>query len=134
VLTCDGWALVGRRCSEDFSQQEAADPLSDRGTYMADQQSSELVRELRKIRFILAGILLLLALNFAIEGYLRWAESHYRPAARSQEFHDSHGELRAIHDELGTQRNPPTFVIPGEKVAAREENPSQPIGYSSLAP
>ncbi len=51
---------------------------------MADQQSSEIVRELRKIRYILAGILLLLAFMFALGGYLRWAETHYRPSVRSQ--------------------------------------------------
>lgn len=44
---------------------------------MADER--EIVRELRKIRYILAGILLLLALMFALGGYLRWAETHYRP-------------------------------------------------------
>ena len=89
---------------------------------MADEQSSELVRELRRIRYILAGILLLLALNYAMEGYLRWAETHYGPSTRSQEFRDIHGELRAIHNELSNQRNPPPVVIPGEKLAAREGN------------
>ncbi len=56
---------------------------------MADEQASEIVRELRKIRYLLAGILLLLALTCALRGYLRWAETHYGPSARSQEFHDN---------------------------------------------
>jgi hypothetical protein len=59
-------------------------------TGMANEQSSELVQELRKIRVILkrillflALILLLLALHYALEGYLRWSESHYAvPANR----------------------------------------------------
>ncbi len=65
---------------------------------MAEEQSGELVQELRRIRFILAGIILLLALNYAMEGYLRWAETHHRPAARSQ------------------------VATPVEKLAAREGN------------
>jgi hypothetical protein len=89
---------------------------------MADEQSSELVRELRKIRYVLAGILLLLALNFAQVGVNRWADSHYRASTRSQELRDVHGDLRAIPNELGNQRDPPPVVIPGEKHAAREGN------------
>jgi hypothetical protein len=73
---------------------------------MTDEQSKELVRELRGIRLILAGILLLLALNFASQGYLRWSETHYQTSPRSQDFHDSHGELRAMRDELSHQGNP----------------------------
>jgi hypothetical protein len=92
---------------------------------MADEQVSELVRELRKIRFILAGILLLLALNLAQVALHHWAESHYQPSPRSQEFRDSHGELRAIHNESSNQRNPPPVVIPGEKLAAREGDQSE---------
>ena len=53
---------------------------------MADERSNELVQELRKIRSILKRILLflaliaiLLALHYAVEGYVRWAESHYPP-------------------------------------------------------
>ncbi len=53
---------------------------------MADEPSSELVQELRKIRTLLKRIFLflfliflLLAVNFAMGGYLRWAETHYRP-------------------------------------------------------
>ena len=52
---------------------------------MADEQSSEVVRELRQIRFVLNKIFIflvllvfLLAINFAMQGYLRWAETHYR--------------------------------------------------------
>jgi hypothetical protein len=51
---------------------------------MAEQQSSELVRELRKIRFLLLGIFLLLALQFALSGYLKWAETHYQTPRTSQ--------------------------------------------------
>ena len=57
---------------------------------MSDEQARELVRELRWIRIILAGIFLLLALDFAMRGYLRWAETHYRLSPRSQELRDSH--------------------------------------------
>jgi hypothetical protein len=48
---------------------------------MADEQSSEVVRELRQIRFMLNRIFIFLALlatNFAMQGCLRWAETHYR--------------------------------------------------------
>jgi hypothetical protein len=89
---------------------------------MADDQSSELVRELRRIRFTLYGILLLLALNFCQVAIHHWDESHYATPRMSQEFRDNHDELRAIHNELSNQRNPPPVVIPGEKLAAREEN------------
>ena len=92
---------------------------------MADEQASELVRELRRIRFILAGILLLLALHFAQVAVHHWAESHYRPSPRSREFRDSRSELRAIHNELSKQRNPPPVVIPGDKPAARAGNQSE---------
>jgi hypothetical protein len=53
--------------------------------HMADEQPNEVVRELRQIRSLLkrivvflALIVLLLALNYAMQGYLRWAETHYR--------------------------------------------------------
>jgi hypothetical protein len=92
---------------------------------MADEQSSELVRELRKIRFILAGILLLLALHFAQVAVHFWAESHYQTPRMSQKSHDIHGELRATHDESSHQRNPPPVVIPGGKLAERDGNPGE---------
>jgi hypothetical protein len=96
---------------------------------MADEQSSELVRELRRIRLLLSGILAFLVLSFslnlALDGYHRWAETHYRVSARSQEFRDSHGELRAIHNELSNQRDPPPVEIPGGEVAARAGNQSE---------
>jgi hypothetical protein len=96
---------------------------------MADEQSSELVRELRRIRYILAGILILLALHLCQVAVHRWQDSHDRVApisrAQSQEFRDIHGGLRAIHDELSNQRNPPPVVIPGEKLAMREGNQSE---------
>ena len=92
---------------------------------MADEQASELVRELRRIRFILAGILFLLALHFCQVAVQFWAASHYQTSPRSQEFRDSHGELRAIHNESSNQRNPPPDVTPGEKLAAREGNQSE---------
>jgi hypothetical protein len=89
---------------------------------MVDEQASELVRELRRIRFILAGILLLLALHFCQVAMQFWATSHYQTSPRSQEFRDNPGELRAIHNESSNQRNPPPVVIPSEKLAAREGN------------
>ncbi len=52
---------------------------------MPDELSSEVAQELRQIRtllkriaFFLALIVLILAINFAMQGYLRWAETHYR--------------------------------------------------------
>jgi uncharacterized membrane protein YidH (DUF202 family) len=52
---------------------------------MADEQSSEVVQELRQLRsllkrisILLALLIILLALEFAMQGYLRWAETHYR--------------------------------------------------------
>jgi hypothetical protein len=89
---------------------------------MAEEQSSELVRELRRIRFTLYGILLLLALSLAQVAVHHWEESHYGTPRASQEFRDAHGELRANHDELSNQRNPPPLVIPDGKLAAREGN------------
>jgi hypothetical protein len=91
----------------------------------ANEQTSELVRELRRIRFILAGILLLLALHFAQVAVQHWADSHYQTSPRSQEFRDSRGELRAVHNDLSNQRNPPPAVVPGEKPASREGKPSE---------
>jgi hypothetical protein len=51
---------------------------------MADDQSKELVREMRGIRFILMGILVLLAIQFAVEGIRHWSESHYQSPRASQ--------------------------------------------------
>ncbi len=66
---------------------------------MADEQTSELVRELRRIRFVLTGILLFLALNFAQVAVHHWAESHYQSPKLSREFRDSRGDLRASAEE-----------------------------------
>jgi hypothetical protein len=57
---------------------------------MADEQATELVRELRRIRYVLVRILLLLALDFAQEGIHHWTESHYQtPRMAQEEFHDT---------------------------------------------
>jgi hypothetical protein len=65
----------GRMCLPDFSMEGR----------MPDELSSEVAQELRQIRtllkriaFFLALIVLILAINFAMQGYLRWAETHYR--------------------------------------------------------
>jgi hypothetical protein len=62
-------------CLPDFSMEGR----------MPDELSSEVAQELRQIRtllkriaFFLALIVLILAINFAMQGYLRWAETHYR--------------------------------------------------------
>lgn len=90
---------------------------------MAEEQSNGIVRELRRIRFVLTGILLLLALHFAQVSIHRWEDSHYRITPRSQQLRDSQSERRAGHNEPGNRRSqPPPAVIPGEEEAAPTGN------------
>jgi hypothetical protein len=75
--------------------------LFDGETRMADEQSSELVRELRKIRFILKGILLLLALSMdlargEVADFLSW-----QTGRNSEESSDWYLTTTGRHDAPG---------------------------------
>jgi hypothetical protein len=72
---------------------------------MADEQSREIVRELRWIRLILAGIFLVLISRLCQVEINRWQDSHYATPKVSQEFRDAQGEARAIQKGAGDQRS-----------------------------
>jgi len=100
-------------------------PLFDGVTHMADEQSNEVVRELRKIRNVLAGILLVFALHIFLGSMRFYFESTYRPLPRTQEFRDTPAEPRAGHNELGRQRKPAPVTVPDEKRMAQAGNPGE---------
>ena len=89
---------------------------------MADDQTGEVARELRRIRFVLTGILFLLALHLCQVAVHHWQESHYQSPRTSQQLREVRGELRAVPNESSNQRNLPPPVIAGPELAARAGN------------
>ena len=85
---------------------------------MADEQSTEVVRELRRIRVTLLGIVFVLSAIFAAVALNGWLESTRPPAEHSQEIRALQSELQAIRNELSNQRNSLPVVIPGGKSPA----------------
>ena len=73
---------------------------------MADELSREVVRELRWIRLILAGIFLVLLCRICQVEINRWQDSHYATPKVSQELRDMQGEAWAIQKGAADQRNP----------------------------
>ncbi len=84
---------------------------------MAEEQPTDLLKELRRIRFVMVGIMLMLALLYLSASLDMWMKSHYATNTNPQELPAIQGELRGIRDELSLQRNPSPRVGPFQPVA-----------------
>jgi hypothetical protein len=95
---------------------------------MAEEHSTEteLLRELRRIRYALCGLILVLAVMFLAATLDMWAKSTSPPNTASQELRAIEGELRAIRNELSMRRNqsmfPPIVMPAGKPLKADTSN------------
>jgi hypothetical protein len=90
---------------------------------MPEDPSTESVRELRGIRYLLGLLTVVLALMFVSHSIDMWGRSLAPPNMSSSELQGIQGELRAIRSELSSQRNPglprlPPLVVPAIKPQA----------------
>jgi hypothetical protein len=84
---------------------------------MADEQSTEILRELRRIRLALCGLIAVLSIiSFTISMHM-WSQSLRPPETHSFELQGIQGELRAIRTELSMQGAPRLPPLPIQSVA-----------------
>ena len=81
---------------------------------MADEPSTELVRELRLIRLALYLLAFLMAVMFFSDAMDRWVRSQSPPETISVELRSIQGQLQAISQELNALRTRPAppVVLP----------------------
>jgi len=79
------------------------------------EEPTELVREVRRIRFVLLALGFVLACIFAALALRGWQEGNRPPAASEQGVGELRSELQAIRNALSNERHPVPVVQPSGK-------------------
>jgi hypothetical protein len=79
------------------------------------EESTDLVREVRRIRFVLLALGFVLACIFAALAVRAWQEATRPPATSSQGVGELRSELQAVRNDLNNQRQPVPVVVSSGK-------------------